>query len=86
MSGVTKQAATPTTIARDVDWTKCPAVHRVPGRLGGAWIVKGTRIPVSAILQNYNAGYSAEQLSTEVFEGLPLKLASEIIEYATQGR
>lgn len=38
----------PTTI----DWSQCPAVESVPGKVSGAWVFRGTRVPVSAILKN----------------------------------
>ena len=34
------------------DWEKCPAVESVPGRLGGAWVFTGTRVPVSSLFGN----------------------------------
>jgi uncharacterized protein (DUF433 family) len=39
---------TPTTI----DWAQCPVLESVPGKVSGAWVFRGTRIPVSAILKN----------------------------------
>ena len=38
------------------DWSKCPAVESVPGRLSGAWVFTGTRIPVSALFGNLAEG------------------------------
>jgi len=35
-----------------IDWSKCPAMESVPGRLSGAWVFKGTRMPVSAVFEN----------------------------------
>ena len=35
-----------------LDWSQCPAVERIPGKLGGAWVFRGTRVPVSAIFEN----------------------------------
>jgi uncharacterized protein (DUF433 family) len=32
-----------------LDWSQCSAVEQVPGKVGGAWLFKGTRVPVSAI-------------------------------------
>ena len=29
-----------------LDWSQCPAVERVPGRVSGEWLFKGTRVPV----------------------------------------
>ena len=41
-----------------LDWSQCSAVESVPGRLSGAWVLKGTRMPVSAIFENIEAGAS----------------------------
>ena len=35
-----------------LDWSKCPAVESVPDRVGGAWVFKGTRLPVATIIEN----------------------------------
>ncbi len=35
-----------------LDWSTCPAVESVPGKVSGAWVFKGTRVPVSAIFEN----------------------------------
>ena len=29
-----------------LDWSQCPAVERVPGKVSGEWLFKGTRVPV----------------------------------------
>jgi uncharacterized protein (DUF433 family) len=39
-----------------LDWSQCLAVESVPGRLGGAWVFRGTRMPVSAVFENLEAG------------------------------
>ena len=39
-----------------LDWSQCPAVESVPGKVSGAWVLKGTRMPVSAIFENLEAG------------------------------
>ena len=36
----------------DLDWSKCPVVESVPGKVSGAWVLKGTPMPVSAIFEN----------------------------------
>jgi uncharacterized protein (DUF433 family) len=36
----------------NVDWSQCPAVESVPGKVGGAWVFRGMRVPVSAIFGN----------------------------------
>lgn len=35
-----------------LDWSQCPAVERIPGKVGGAWVFKGTRLPVVTIVEN----------------------------------
>lgn len=39
-----------------LDWSLCPAVERQPGKVGGAWLFKGTRVPVKALFENLEAG------------------------------
>ena len=38
--------------AAALDWSQCPAVESVPGRRGGAWLFRGTRMPVSTVFEN----------------------------------
>lgn len=33
---------------RMIDWSTCPAVDRTPGKVSGAWLFRGTRVPVHA--------------------------------------
>jgi uncharacterized protein (DUF433 family) len=35
-----------------LDWSQCPVVESVPGKVSGAWVFRGTRVPVSAIFEN----------------------------------
>ena len=35
-----------------LDWSRCPAVESIPGKVGGAWVVRGTRLPVATIIEN----------------------------------
>ncbi len=45
-----------------LDWSQCPAVESVPGRLSGAWVLRGTRMPVSSIFENLECGSSIEEI------------------------
>lgn len=45
-----------------LDWTKCAAVESVPGRLSGAWVFRGTRLPVATIFENLEDGLSIEEI------------------------
>lgn len=39
-----------------LDWSQCPAVERVPGKVSGACLFKRTRVPVRALFENLEAG------------------------------
>jgi uncharacterized protein (DUF433 family) len=50
-----------------LDWSRCEAVESVPGKLSGAWVFGGTRMPVQTVFENLEAGMSPEEI-TEVFD------------------
>ena len=35
-----------------LDWSQCPAVESIPGRVSGAWVFKDTRMPVATVFEN----------------------------------
>jgi len=35
-----------------LDWSRCPAVESVPGKVSGAWVFCGTRLPVATVIEN----------------------------------
>ena len=45
-----------------LDWSQCPAVESVPGRLSGAWVFKDTRMPVSAVFENLECGSDIDEI------------------------
>jgi uncharacterized protein (DUF433 family) len=66
---------------RPIDWSKCEDVECVPGRLSGAWVVKGSRVQADAVVDNANAGCSAEEIANEIFE-LPLERVRGVLRFA----
>ena len=50
-----------------LDWSQCGAVESVPGKVSGAWVFRGTRMPVQTVFENLGAGLSAREI-TEVFD------------------
>jgi uncharacterized protein (DUF433 family) len=46
----------------NLDWSQCHAVESAPGRLSGAWVFRDTRMPVSAVFENIEAGASQEEI------------------------
>ncbi len=45
-----------------LDWSKCPVVESVPGKVSGAWVFRGTRMPVAAVFENLESGASVEDI------------------------
>jgi len=45
-----------------LDWSQCPAVESVPGRLSGVWVFRDTRMPVSAVSENLEAGATVDEI------------------------
>src|SRR5258705_11285670 len=45
-----------------LDWSQCPAVESVPGRLSGAWVFRNTRMPVSAVFENLEASATIDEI------------------------
>ena len=45
-----------------LDWSQCPAVERIPGKVSGAWLFKGTRTPVSIVFENLQDGMTIDEL------------------------
>jgi len=45
-----------------LDWSQCPAVESIPGKVSGAWLFKGTRMPVAIVFQNLEAGATVEEI------------------------
>jgi uncharacterized protein (DUF433 family) len=35
-----------------LDWSQCPAVESIPSKVGGAWVFRGTRLPVATVIEN----------------------------------
>jgi uncharacterized protein (DUF433 family) len=66
-----------------LDWSQCPAVESVPGKLSGAWVFRGTRIPVSAVFENLEDGLTIEEI-VQMFDGLKQEQAKAVLEFAAQ--
>ena len=48
-----------------LDWSQCPAVESVPGKVSGAWVFKNTRMPVTTVFENLEAGLTVEEVMEE---------------------
>ena len=45
-----------------LDWSQCPAVESIPGKVSGAWVFKGTRTPVALVFENLEDGMNLDEL------------------------
>lgn len=66
-----------------IDWSSCPAVERDIGRVGGAWVFRGTRVPVAALFENLGDGVPIGQF-VELFPGVALEQARAVLEHAAR--
>lgn len=51
-----------------LDWSQCPIVESIPGKVSGAWVFKGTRTPVAIVFENLEDGMTID----EVLEQFPV--------------
>ena len=49
----------------NLDWSQCPAVESIPGKVSGAWVFKDTRMPVATVFENLGAGLTVEEVMEE---------------------
>ena len=64
-------------------WSQCPVVESVPGRRSGAWVFRGTRMPVATVFENLEAGASIEEI-VEQFHVTPEQIRT-VLESAKPG-
>jgi len=67
-----------------INWSEYEDVESVPGKVSGAWVLKDTRVPAQAIVDNAKAGCSAEEIATEIYE-LPLERVKALLRFAKIG-
>jgi uncharacterized protein (DUF433 family) len=65
-----------------MDWSDCPLVEVVPGKVSGVPILKGTRMQADAVLENYVGGSSPEEIA-ENFE-IPETSVRALLSYAAK--
>jgi uncharacterized protein (DUF433 family) len=65
-----------------MNWNTCSAVERDPEKLGGVWIFKGTRVPVSALFSNVEGGATVDEF-LEWFPGVSREQVNSVLEHAS---
>ena len=64
-----------------LDWSQCQAVERQPDKVGGAWLFKGTRVPVRALFENLEAGARVDEF-LEWFPGVAREQVEAVLQHA----
>ena len=67
-----------------IDWSECLLVETKPGVQSGVPVLRGTRMPVNAIVDNFDYGVSVGEIS-EQFE-IPQDCIEAVIAYAESHR
>jgi uncharacterized protein (DUF433 family) len=66
-----------------IDWSSCPAVERDPERVSGAWVFRGTRVPVAALFENLEDGGMVSEF-VEWFPGVTLEQVRQVLNHAAK--
>lgn len=61
-------------------WVSCPALERDPEKVSGAWVFRGTRIPVTALFENLEDGASVDEFISW-FPGVTKEQVAAVLEY-----
>ena len=66
-----------------LNWSQCAVVERSPEKVSGAWLFKGTRVPVEALFENLESGASIYDF-LEWFPGVTMEQVEAVLAYARQ--
>lgn len=64
-----------------LDWSGCPALESVPGRVSGAWVFRGTRIPAATVFENLEDGLTIDEI-VKMFDGLTREQVRAVLDFA----
>lgn len=64
-------------------WTTCTAIERDPEKVSGAWVFRGTRVPVTALFENLRDGATIEQFLSW-FPGVERWQVESVLDHETQ--
>ena len=64
-----------------MDWSRCSAVDRIPGKLGGKWCFRGTRVLVASLFENLNRGVTIDEF-LEWFPSVTRAQVHEVLTFA----
>ena len=64
-----------------LDWNRCDAVERTPEKVSGAWVFRGTRIPVTTLFENLEDGATVADF-LNWFPGVTREQVVSVLEFA----
>ena len=66
-----------------IDWSSCSDLERAADRVSGAWLFRGTRVPVTALFENIEDGATVQDF-LEWFPGVTAQQARSVLEHAAR--
>ena len=66
-----------------LDWSQCSGVERIAGKVSGAWLFTGTRVPVAALFENLEDGATVDDFLAW-FPGVAREQVEAVLEHAEQ--
>jgi uncharacterized protein (DUF433 family) len=66
-----------------LDWSQCPAVERNAEIVSGAWVFRGTRVPVQALFANLEDGARVNDF-LDWFPGVTREQVDAVLRHAEQ--
>jgi uncharacterized protein (DUF433 family) len=67
-----------------IDWATCSAVESSREVVSGAWVFRGTRVPIAAMFENLESGATLADF-IQWFPGVSVEQAKAVLEHAAQG-
>ena len=64
-----------------LDWNDCSVVERLPGKVSGEWLFRGTRVPVKALFENLEDGARVDDF-LEWFPGVTREQVETVLRHA----
>jgi len=66
-----------------IDWSACPAVERDPAKVSGAWVFRGTRVPIASLFENLEDDVSVPEYLS-LFQGVSRQQVRAVLEHAVR--
>ncbi|MCB1678804.1 MAG: DUF433 domain-containing protein [Halioglobus sp.] len=66
-----------------IDWSTCDAIEQDPNKVSGAWLFRGTRIPIAALFENLEDGADVDDF-TQWFPGVTPEQVRSVLEHAAR--